>query len=99
MTSAKNGTSRSCEEAERLRKNGSRIRVALKWATIRDETGAVIGIVETARGRRSHADSPANYERLRALLEQMPAILWTTDRHLHLYKRKKAAHAHSLTVG
>jgi diguanylate cyclase (GGDEF)-like protein/PAS domain S-box-containing protein len=74
----------SCDEAERLRKDGSRIRVALKRAAIRDETGAVVGIVETARNHCWRPDGPATYQQLRPLVEQMPAILWTTDRHLRI---------------
>jgi diguanylate cyclase (GGDEF)-like protein/PAS domain S-box-containing protein len=84
LSSAKNETFRCCEEAERLRKDGSRIRVALKRTAIRDETGAVVGIVETARNHCWRSDGPATYEQLRPLVEQMPAILWTTDRHLRI---------------
>jgi diguanylate cyclase (GGDEF)-like protein/PAS domain S-box-containing protein len=81
---AKSGTCRSCEDAERLRKDGSRIHVALKRVAVRDETGAVIGIVETASGRSSCAHRNTTDEQLRPLVEQMPAILWTTDQHLRI---------------
>src|SRR5437879_7190314 len=79
LRTAKIGSFDCSENVERLRKGGSRIPVALKRAAIRDEAGAVIGIVETASERDWHAESPAADGQLRSLVEQMPAILWTTD--------------------
>jgi diguanylate cyclase (GGDEF)-like protein/PAS domain S-box-containing protein len=84
LASAKNGTFHCCENAERLRKDGSRIHVALNRAAVRDETGAISGIVETARENGWHAQGPAAGEQLRSLVGQMPAILWTTDQHLRI---------------
>jgi diguanylate cyclase (GGDEF)-like protein/PAS domain S-box-containing protein len=80
---AKSGTFRCGEDAERLRKDGSRIHVGLQRAAVRDETGAVVGLVETAR-HGWPADSDAGDEQLRPLVEQMPAILWTTDQDLRI---------------
>jgi len=84
LRAAKDGTFACCENTERLRKDGSRIRVALKWAAVRDETGAVTGIVETARAEGLQVQSPAADEQLHLLAEQMPAILWTTDQNLRI---------------
>src|SRR5260370_1060006 len=78
LRAAKNGTFACRESTERLRKDGSRIRVALKRAAVRDETGSVMGILETASAEGWHAKSRAAEGRLPPLLEQMPAILWTT---------------------
>ncbi|HXN53842.1 MAG TPA: sensor domain-containing diguanylate cyclase [Candidatus Acidoferrum sp.] len=84
LRTAKDGTFHCCEKTERLRKDGSRIRVALKRAAVRDESGAVAGIVETASADGLHAQSPAAEGQLRSLVEQMPAILWTTDQSLRI---------------
>jgi len=84
LRAAKDGTLACCENTERLRKDGSRIRVALKRAAVRDETGAVTGIVETARAEGLQVQNPAADEQLHLLAEQMPAILWTTDQNLRI---------------
>jgi diguanylate cyclase (GGDEF)-like protein/PAS domain S-box-containing protein len=84
LQAAKNGVFACCENTERLRKDGSRIRVALKRAAVRDETGSVMGILETASAEGLHAQSRAAEGQLPSLLEQMPAILWTTDQDLRI---------------
>src|SRR5260370_37122973 len=84
LRAGKDGTFACCENTERLRKDGSRIRVALKRAAVRDETGAVTGIVETARGEGLQVQSPAADEQLHLLAAQMPWILWTTDPNLRM---------------
>src|ERR1700737_3855545 len=73
-----------CESMERLRKDGARIRVTLKRAAVRDETGAVTGILESASAEGLHRQGPAADGQLRSLVEQMPAILWTTDQTLRI---------------
>jgi diguanylate cyclase (GGDEF)-like protein/PAS domain S-box-containing protein len=84
LRAAKDGICDSCKNAERLRKDGTTIRVALKRAAIRDESGAVMGIVETASAAGWHEEGTAANDQLRALVEQMPAILWTTDQQLRI---------------
>src|SRR5260370_19504508 len=84
LRTAGNGTFASFESTERLRKDGSRVRVALKRSAVRDETGSVTGIVETASAEDLHAQSRAANGQLPSLLEQMPAILWTTDQNLRI---------------
>src|SRR5258708_331596 len=82
--SAKEGTLDCSENAERVRKDGARMRVALKRAPVRDERGAVTGILETASATNWHAEGSAASDQLRQLVEQMPAILWTTDQQLRI---------------
>jgi len=84
LRGVKTGSFDCVENTERLTKNGSRIRVALRRTAVRDESGAVAGIVETASARDWHAEGPAADGQLRSLIEQMPAILWTTDEHLRI---------------
>src|SRR6267143_2972704 len=84
LRSAKEGTLDCNENAERVRKDGARIRVVLKRAAVRDERGAVTGILETASASDWHAEGAAASDQLRLLVEQMPAILWTTDQNLRI---------------
>lgn len=84
LASAKDRTFRCCEEAERLRKDGSRIRVQLKRVQVRNEAGTVTGILETASRNSRQPRKPAADRQLRAMVEQMPAIVWTTDLHLRI---------------
>jgi diguanylate cyclase (GGDEF)-like protein/PAS domain S-box-containing protein len=58
--------------------------VVLKRTAVRDESGAVTGILETASATDRHAEGAAAKEQLRSLVEQMPAILWTTDQNLRI---------------
>jgi diguanylate cyclase (GGDEF)-like protein/PAS domain S-box-containing protein len=90
LRTAKHGIFACSENTERLRKDGSRIRVALKRAAVRDETGSVMGIVETAIAEGLHAQSRAEDGQLPSLLEQMPAILWTTDQDLRITSSRGA---------
>jgi diguanylate cyclase (GGDEF)-like protein/PAS domain S-box-containing protein len=73
---------------ERLHKNGMRISVIVKRAAIRGPDGKITGILE--RGRmlnRSAAlnasDTPGEAQ-FRMLIEQLPVVLWTTDRELQI---------------
>ncbi len=84
IRSAKENTLACCENAERVRKDGERIRVVLKRSAVRDERGAVTGILETASATNWHAEGSAASDQLRQLVEQMPAILWTTDQNLRI---------------
>jgi len=84
LRAAKKGVFACCENTERLRKDGSRIRVALKRAAVRDDSGSVTGIVETARAEGLLVLNPAVDGQLRLLLQQMPVVLWTTDQNLRI---------------
>lgn len=84
LRAAKNGDFACCGETERLHKDGSRIRVALKRAAVRDEKGQVTGIVETVRSDGFYSGTPAANGTLQSLMQQMPAIVWTTDQNLKI---------------
>jgi len=73
-----------CEHAERLRKDGTQIRVAVKRSQVQDENGKITGIVERGRIDGGRAAEPAEEPELRMVLEQLPGILWTTDRNLRI---------------
>ena len=91
LRASKDETFACGESTERLRKDGSRIRVALKRAAVRDDTGAVTGIVEIARAEGFHAQNPTVDAQLRSVLQQMPAVLWTADQNLKITSHWGAA--------
>lgn len=69
-------------QTERLKKNGALVGVVIKRMAIRNEAGDAIGVLEKARNiRTAEGNLPAETQ-LRLLVEQMPAVLWTTDEHL-----------------
>jgi diguanylate cyclase (GGDEF)-like protein/PAS domain S-box-containing protein len=69
---------------ERLRKDGSKIRVGLRHAELKNDEGEVVGLVESAQVLGCDRLGPPLEGPLRPLLEQMPAIVWTTDRELRI---------------
>jgi len=78
------GEIRRSEPSERIRKDGSCVCVAVRRKAIRDAEGQTRGMIESARALEpAESDSPAE-KQLRLLVEQMPVMLWTTDRHLRI---------------
>ncbi|MGA2422088.1 MAG: sensor domain-containing diguanylate cyclase [Candidatus Acidiferrum sp.] len=72
------------DSTERLTKSGMRVRVMAKRTAIRDEQGRMIGVLEKAEALEwAGSDVPADAQ-LRLVAEQMPALLWTTDRELRI---------------
>ena len=81
---AENGR-HSCEKAERLHKNGTRILLTVRRSLIRREDGEVAGILESAREDQFPAAVASPEETPeRLLMEQMPGLLWTTDKNLRI---------------
>lgn len=75
----------SLELGERLHKNGSRLLLAVRRSVIRNGEGQPQGILELARALEPHEAlwSPEEVPQ-RLLMEQMPGLLWTTDRNLRI---------------
>lgn len=72
------------DSTERLTKSGMRVRIMAKRSAIRDEEGKMIGVLEKAEALEwAGSDVPADAQ-LRLVAEQMPALLWTTDRELQI---------------
>jgi diguanylate cyclase (GGDEF)-like protein/PAS domain S-box-containing protein len=84
LRTAINGEFPHCENRERLRKDGSIVRVTLTHTPIRNEQGAIIGILERGRTISWHGGSETPETQLRFLAEQMPLALWTTDQNLRI---------------
>ena len=84
--SGKGGSeSRSIEIEERLHKNGSRILLAMRRSVIRGDNGQAAGILEIGQALDPHEAFWSLEEApLRRLMEQVPGLLWTTDRNLKI---------------
>ncbi|HEY6946713.1 MAG TPA: diguanylate cyclase [Candidatus Acidoferrum sp.] len=73
------------ELSERLHRNGSRILVATRRTVIRGDHDKAEGILEVAQVVAPHeAFWSAEEAPLRLLMEQVPGLLWTTDRNLKI---------------
>jgi diguanylate cyclase (GGDEF)-like protein/PAS domain S-box-containing protein len=83
LHAAIHGAFPQCENAKRVRKDGSSVVVGISRAPIRNDDGEIVGIVES--GRALIASSIEALEgNLRQAIEQMPIALWTTDLDLRL---------------
>lgn len=72
------------DSTERLTKSGARVRIMAKRSPIRDEEGNLIGVLERAQALEwAGTDVPADAQ-LRLVAEQMPALVWTTDKDLRI---------------
>ncbi len=77
--------SRSIELGERLHKNGLRILLAIRRSVIHGSNGEAEGILEMAQALNPHEASWSLEEApLCLLMEQVPGLLWTTDRNLKI---------------
>jgi PAS domain-containing protein len=68
------------ENAERLRKDGSPIFLAVSRSPIRNEQGDIVAILENTKllcATQTHSEA-----QLKRILEQRPMVLWTTDANL-----------------
>jgi diguanylate cyclase (GGDEF)-like protein/PAS domain S-box-containing protein len=85
VLSTSNGHSERVDVGERLHKNGSRVLVAVRRSVIRGDRGETEGILEMAQALDPHEAFWTPEEApLRLLMEQVPGLLWTTDRKLRV---------------
>jgi diguanylate cyclase (GGDEF)-like protein/PAS domain S-box-containing protein len=79
------GDGKPVELGERLHKNGSRILLAIRRSVIRGDNGEAEGILEIAQALDTQEAfwSPEEAP-LRLLMEQVPGLLWTTDKNLRI---------------
>ncbi len=78
------GEIRKKERVERLRKDGECVAIHVRRAALRDAEGNVTGLLECGRPLSWNTDEAPGGEQLRLLVEQMPVMVWTTDRHLRV---------------
>lgn len=80
-----NGERDRVQVGERLRKNGSRVLLAVRRSVIRGDQGEAEGILEMAQALDSHEAlwSPEEAP-LSLLMDQVPGLHWTTDQKLRV---------------
>lgn len=88
LAAATRGELPSLETTERLHKNRSKVWVMVRRGVIRNCRGEITGILEIGHrlglsSLSTNGDTPGETQ-LRMLVEQMPVVLWTTDRHLRI---------------
>jgi two-component system, cell cycle sensor histidine kinase and response regulator CckA len=70
-------------DAERIRKDGNRIYIALSVSPIKDATGVVVGASsikqEITEKKRAQEELARREERYRALVTATTSVVWTTD--------------------
>ncbi|PYX68062.1 MAG: hypothetical protein DMG72_23755, partial [Acidobacteria bacterium] len=75
-------------ETVRVTKSGERILISLTVSPIRDENGRIVGASAVGRDiterQRSEEKLRVQENRLRQLIEQLPAALWTTNTGLRI---------------
>ena len=85
LLSPTNGQHDRVEVAERLHKDGARVLVAVRRGVIRGDQGEVEGILEMSQAVDPHEASRSPEEApLSLLMQQVPGLLWTTDRRLRI---------------
>ena len=72
------------EISPRLGKDGSQILVRLTHTPVRDDHGHIIAIVENGASVTSNAIETADETHLKLLIDQMPMVVWTTDKDLRI---------------
>jgi len=84
LEASREGQLTDCDTVERLHKTGSKLSVGVRRRAVRDERGVVTGILEIGRATRQKTQDTPSETQLRLLVEQMPVLLWTTDRSLRI---------------
>jgi diguanylate cyclase (GGDEF)-like protein/PAS domain S-box-containing protein len=72
------------ETSSRLHKDGSMILMRLTHVPIRDDNGHIVAILENGAAVAANSSESAGDEHLRLLIDQMPMIVWTTDKDLRI---------------
>jgi diguanylate cyclase (GGDEF)-like protein/PAS domain S-box-containing protein len=84
LNRAQQGELMHWDSTERLTKSGLRVRIMAKRTAIRDDAGKLMGVLERAQALEwAGSDVPADAQ-LRLVAEQMPALVWTTDKDLRI---------------
>ena len=72
------------ETSPRLHKDGSQVLVRLIHTPVRDDHGHIIAIVENGSSVASNSIESAGEAHLKLLIDQMPMVVWTTDKELRI---------------
>jgi diguanylate cyclase (GGDEF)-like protein/PAS domain S-box-containing protein len=81
---AKSGVGPANEVIERLRRDGSLLRMSVRRTAVADRTGQIVGVLEAAQLLEwSGSDLPAETQ-LQLAAAQMPGLVWVADRNLRI---------------
>jgi diguanylate cyclase (GGDEF)-like protein/PAS domain S-box-containing protein len=72
------------ETSTRLQKDGSTILVQLTHVPVRDDDGHIVAILESGAVAGAATVEFADQAHLKLLVDQMPMIVWTTDKNLRI---------------
>ena len=89
-------------ETVRVHKDGHTVSISLTVSPIGDQSGAIVGACVVSRqipSRPPDLSIREQEDRLQTIIEQMPVILWTTDRDLRITSNWGAGGAASLRSG
>ena len=73
-----------CENIERKHKDGTILRVSVRRTPIRNDRGEIVEIFETGTAFSSPLGDICNSDHIYQIAQQLPMILWTTDRDLRV---------------
>ena len=79
LAQTKLGAMRPYEITERLRKNGSKIRIEVRRAAIRNDEGGISGVLERAKELNWPENDKPEETQVRLMAQQIPGVVWTTD--------------------
>jgi diguanylate cyclase (GGDEF)-like protein/PAS domain S-box-containing protein len=72
------------ETSSRLHKDGSPIVVRLTHTPIRDDHGQIVAILENGVAASTNSIESVGEAQLKLLIDQMPMVVWTTDKDLRI---------------
>ena len=72
------------ETSARVHKDGSPVVVRLTHAPVRDDHGQIVAILENGAGSTSNSIDSIGEAQLKLLIDQMPMVVWTTDKELRI---------------
>ncbi|HEY2820063.1 MAG TPA: diguanylate cyclase [Candidatus Acidoferrum sp.] len=72
------------ETSPRLHKDGSAIIVRITHVPVRDDNGHIVAILENAAASTSNSIETIGEAHLKLLIDQMPMVVWTTDKELRI---------------
>jgi diguanylate cyclase (GGDEF)-like protein/PAS domain S-box-containing protein len=84
LNKARQGELTYWDNTERLAKSGMRVRIMAKRVAVRGANEEMIGILERAEALERASSHPPPEAQLRLVAEQMPALVWTTDKELRI---------------
>ena len=72
------------ETSSRLHKDGAAIVVSATHVPVRDDNGHIVAILENAAAATSSSIETIGEAHLKLLIDQMPMVVWTTDKDLRI---------------